>query len=283
VAVFLLSGGQPRPARRGEFLYRKADRSKSGSPPLLPFQASEISGCVRRSSCNATLAISVGSSRQHSVGADEIGALSDALARKTYRLVVIAPAELCAGGDPVVDRRKRIAWTQPQCRSASSQRPRCTATGAATIPAGWRSGTPSTGPRRAIGPSSLDCWIIAARQRPGRPASQEYYFVWRERDRDDGEIGATVASDAPKTMAASPKNGSVEKTSAGNGGAKRLLLRTSAFAAAPSCTGVANVIAETRCACIPLAKVVVATTTATTDRRIYSSRVVLDQITASSL
>src|SRR4029077_14791330 len=53
--------------------------------------------------------------RQHSVGADEIAALSDALARKTHRLVVVAPAELCVSGDAVVDRRKRIAWTQPQC------------------------------------------------------------------------------------------------------------------------------------------------------------------------
>src|SRR3984893_18910283 len=52
-----------------------------------------------------------GRRRQHSVGANEIAALSDALARKTYRLVVIAPAELCVGGDPVVDRRKRIKWT----------------------------------------------------------------------------------------------------------------------------------------------------------------------------
>src|SRR6478672_3808645 len=57
--------------------------------------------------------------RQHSVGADEIAALSDSFARKPYRLVVIAPAELCVSGDPVVDRRKRVAWTEPQCTACS--------------------------------------------------------------------------------------------------------------------------------------------------------------------
>jgi hypothetical protein len=66
-----------------------------------------------------SLARHAGGSRQHSVRADEIAALSDALARKTYRLVVIAAAELCVGGDPVVDCRKRIAWTKPQCTSCS--------------------------------------------------------------------------------------------------------------------------------------------------------------------
>src|SRR6202022_1755777 len=66
-----------------------------------------------------SLAGHAGGGRQHSVGADEIAALSNAFARKTYRHVVIAPAELCVGGDPVVDRRKRIAWTQPQCTACS--------------------------------------------------------------------------------------------------------------------------------------------------------------------
>src|SRR6195256_5366008 len=60
------------------------------------------------------------SGRQYPVGADEIAALSDALARKTHSLVVVAPDELGIGGDAVIDRRERIARTQPQ-RTARGQ------------------------------------------------------------------------------------------------------------------------------------------------------------------
>ena len=50
-----------------------------------------------------------GGGREHAVGADEIAALADALARKTHRLIVVAPDELRVGSDAVIDRRKRIA------------------------------------------------------------------------------------------------------------------------------------------------------------------------------
>jgi hypothetical protein len=68
-----------------------------------------------------------GGGGEHAVSADEIAALSDALARKAHRLVVVAPDELGVGGDPLIDRRKRIARAQPQRTArgqvASSQRP----------------------------------------------------------------------------------------------------------------------------------------------------------------
>src|ERR1700692_3454709 len=54
-----------------------------------------------------------GGSGQNPVGADEIAALSDPLARKPYRLVVVVAAELSVGGDAKIDRRKRIARTAP--------------------------------------------------------------------------------------------------------------------------------------------------------------------------
>ena len=60
---------------------------------------------LQRDTGDISLAGHAGGGRQHSVGADEIAALSDSFARKPYRLVVVAPAELCVSGDPVVDRR----------------------------------------------------------------------------------------------------------------------------------------------------------------------------------
>src|SRR5882757_9414539 len=52
--------------------------------------------------------------RKHSVGADEITTLSDTLARKTHRLLVVASDELCIGSDAAINCRERIAWAQPQ-------------------------------------------------------------------------------------------------------------------------------------------------------------------------
>ena len=52
--------------------------------------------------------------RQHPVGADEIAALSDSLARQPDRLLVVASNELGVGGDAVIDCRERIARAQPQ-------------------------------------------------------------------------------------------------------------------------------------------------------------------------
>ena len=46
------------------------------------------------------------------MSADEIAALSDTLARKTHCLLVVAADELGVGGDPVIDRRIRVARTQ---------------------------------------------------------------------------------------------------------------------------------------------------------------------------
>ena len=54
------------------------------------------------------------------MSADEISALSDALARKAHRLVVIATHELGIGGNAVIDCRERIARAQPQ-RAADSR------------------------------------------------------------------------------------------------------------------------------------------------------------------
>ena len=45
---------------------------------------------------------------EHAVGADEIAAFPDTLARKTHCLVVVAPDELGIGGDAVINRRERI-------------------------------------------------------------------------------------------------------------------------------------------------------------------------------
>jgi hypothetical protein len=44
------------------------------------------------------------------VGADEVAALPDALARQPHRLVVVAPDELGEGGDAVID----CAATSPE-------------------------------------------------------------------------------------------------------------------------------------------------------------------------
>ena len=94
---------------------------------LAAIQASEMLGCARRSSCNAALAMSsarhAGGSGQHAVGADEIAALTDRLARQPHRLIIIASDELGVGGDAAIDRRKRIARTQPQTRGARPARP----------------------------------------------------------------------------------------------------------------------------------------------------------------
>jgi hypothetical protein len=48
---------------------------------------------------------------EHPVSADEITALSDTFARKTHRFAVVAADELGVGGDPIIDRRKRVART----------------------------------------------------------------------------------------------------------------------------------------------------------------------------
>ena len=51
---------------------------------------------------------------EHPVGADEIAALAQRLARQPHRLVIIASEELGVGGDADIDRRKRIARAQSQ-------------------------------------------------------------------------------------------------------------------------------------------------------------------------
>ena len=61
-----------------------------------------------------------GGGRQHPVGADEIAAQPDALARKPHRLVVVAADVLGIGDDAVKNRRERIARAQPQ-RAARGQ------------------------------------------------------------------------------------------------------------------------------------------------------------------
>src|SRR5262249_48155569 len=62
-----------------------------------------------RLSCHA------GGSGEHAVGANEIAALPDGLARQLHRLVVVASDELGVGGDAGIDRREWIARAQPQC------------------------------------------------------------------------------------------------------------------------------------------------------------------------
>ena len=128
----LVGGGRTAdtasPAPRGESLPDSApDRRRCLIGIWSAIQASEILGCARRSSCNASrgdigLSGHAGGGRQHPMGADEIAALPDAFARQPHRLVVIAPDELGIGGDAAIKRRKRIARAQPQRAAA---RPHC--------------------------------------------------------------------------------------------------------------------------------------------------------------
>ena len=73
-------------------------------------------GCARRNSSQrglgeVHLTRHGGGRGEHAVGADEVVALTDALARQPDRLVVIAFDERGVGGHAVVDRRERIART----------------------------------------------------------------------------------------------------------------------------------------------------------------------------
>ena len=52
-----------------------------------------------------------GGGGQHPVGADEIAALPDALAREPDRLLIVARDEMGIGGDAAIDRRERVART----------------------------------------------------------------------------------------------------------------------------------------------------------------------------
>ncbi len=61
-----------------------------------------------------------GGCRQYAMGADEVAALADALAREPHGFFVVAPDILRIGGDAIEDRGKRIARAQPQrtaCRA----------------------------------------------------------------------------------------------------------------------------------------------------------------------
>jgi hypothetical protein len=51
-------------------------------------------------------------SGEYTVGADEIPALADGLARQAYCFVVVTANKLRIGCDPIVDRREGIARTQ---------------------------------------------------------------------------------------------------------------------------------------------------------------------------
>ena len=105
---------------------------------------------LQRGCGDIVLAGHAGGGGEHSVGADEIAALTDALARQPHRLVVIASDELGVGGDAVVDRRKRIARAQPQ-RAARGR--------VAFLPA------PAIGQRQAvIALGQREIWIEAQRQ-----------------------------------------------------------------------------------------------------------------------
>jgi hypothetical protein len=51
---------------------------------------------------NIVLSGHAGGGGEHAVGANEIAALSDAFARKSHRIVIVAAEELGVGGDPVI-------------------------------------------------------------------------------------------------------------------------------------------------------------------------------------
>ena len=64
---------------------------------------------MRRSSCergfrDLDLAGHAGGDRQHAVGAGEVAALADRLARKRDRFTIVPADELGVGGDAMVDR-----------------------------------------------------------------------------------------------------------------------------------------------------------------------------------
>jgi hypothetical protein len=70
---------------------------------------------LQRNGCDLGLAGHAGGHRQYPVGAGEIAALTDRLARKSDSLLVVSSDKLGVGGDSVIDRGKRVARTQPNC------------------------------------------------------------------------------------------------------------------------------------------------------------------------
>jgi hypothetical protein len=46
--------------------------------------------------------------------ADEIAALSDSYVRQADGFIVVMADELGVGGNAIIKRRERIAWTEPQ-------------------------------------------------------------------------------------------------------------------------------------------------------------------------
>src|SRR6266849_2600411 len=67
---------------------------------------------LQRSGCDLGLAGHAGGHRQYPVGAGEIAALTDRLARKSDSLLVVSSDKLGVGGDPVVDCGRWIARAQ---------------------------------------------------------------------------------------------------------------------------------------------------------------------------
>ena len=55
-----------------------------------------------------------GGGGQHTMHADEIAALPDRFVRQTDGFIVVVADELGVGGNAIIKRRERIAWTEPQ-------------------------------------------------------------------------------------------------------------------------------------------------------------------------
>src|SRR5712664_2189504 len=67
---------------------------------------------LQRSGCDLGLAGHAGGHRQYPVGAGEIAALTDRLARKSDSLLVVSSDKLRVSGDAVVDRGRGVARAQ---------------------------------------------------------------------------------------------------------------------------------------------------------------------------
>jgi len=126
--------GRSNPGRRGGRLPDNAtrsavplDRHLIGDPGQLKHWAAR--GAARRARPPAASACPAhgGGGRDTRWAPTKSPRCRIAVARQTHRLVVSCADELGVGGDAVIDRRERIARTQPQraarARSASSQRP----------------------------------------------------------------------------------------------------------------------------------------------------------------
>ena len=78
---------------------------------ILGLRAAQLLECSRG---DIMLSGHAGGGSQHTMPADEIAALPDSLVRQTDGFVVVVADELGVGGDTIIERGERIAWTEPQ-------------------------------------------------------------------------------------------------------------------------------------------------------------------------